>query len=687
MSSLQTVGIDVGGTFSDFVFRTHKGRITVLKRLSTPNDPSQSMLVGLQEALQREELLSPFLLTHGTTVATNALLERKGAPTALITTKGFRDVLAIGRQNRDTLYSFHPQRALPLIPRTACFEVSERVDWQGKVLQPLEVQEADALLQNICQQGYESVAICLIFGYLNPLHERILGYLAKNVGLSVSLSCEVAPEPREFERTATTVANAFVAPVMSRYVGNLAEKSADLGAARLRIMQSNGGTLAASEATQQAIKTVLSGPAGGVVASIAVGKQAGFEDLLTFDMGGTSTDVALIRGGRCPIVTTSTLNGTPIRTPQLDIHTVGAGGGSLARLDRGGALRVGPESAGAVPGPVAYGVGERLSVTDANVLLGRLPANIRLAGSLPLNRERVREYGARFALECNLDLNALALGILEVANSTMARALRHISVERGHDPARFTLLSFGGAGGLHACDLADALGIRRVLVPRYPGAFSALGLVLAPVRRDYVQAFPPTGSLANEKSAFAEYLHTTAETLLQRATEEMEREGLATGEWVAEFSLDLRYVGQSFAMSVVVPSSAEWETALADFHLVYQERYGYANPTEPIEAIAVRLVVIGLETDSDWRVELPTEEGSAFDAAEVCFAGAWLPTPLYHREEIAKGQLLSSPAIVLQPDSTTLIPPNWQGICDTYGNLVLTRAESRKALPLSRNED
>ncbi|MCX6381523.1 MAG: hydantoinase/oxoprolinase family protein [Armatimonadetes bacterium] len=673
MKPLQTVGIDVGGTFSDFVFHDSDGNISILKRLSTPAAPSQSMLAGLQEAKQAEVLASPFLLTHGTTVATNALLERKGAKTALITTKGFRDVLEIGRQNRDTLYAFHPQRALPLIPRTACFEIAERVDWLGNVLLSINEEEAIRLLQEIETLGYDSVAVCFIFGYLNPINERIIGKIAKNFALNISLSSDIAPEPREFERTATTVANAFVAPVMSRYLESLAVDAAKEGASHFRIMQSNGGTLRAKEATEQAIKTVLSGPAGGVVASIIVGKQAGFGDILTFDMGGTSTDVALIRKGKCPVVTTSTLNGIPIRTPQLDIHTVGAGGGSLARLDRGGGLRVGPESAGAVPGPVAYGVGERLCVTDANVLLGRLPSEIRLGGTMCLDSERVREYGGRFAQECGLSLFAMAQGILEVANSTMARALRHISVERGHDPAQFALLSFGGAGGLHACDLADALGIRTVLVPRYPGAFSALGLVLANVRRDYAQAIPPTGSLVQADESFRERLQTIVQSLLQMAETDMEREGLGRDEWVAEFLLDLRYVGQSFALSLSFASAFFWSEALIAFHKAHLDRYGYANAAEPVEAVAVRLIAAGTEVNTDWRIVLPEQEGHSFGAVEVCFAGTWQATALYHREEIAAGQTLHAPAIILQSDSTTLIPPSWQGACDDFGNLILSR--------------
>ena len=492
MSASAIVGVDTGGTFTDLVIRHADGGLSVRKLPSTPHDPSQSVLTGIAECLASGLLEPGFTVVHGTTVGTNALLQRRGVPTALVTTRGFRDVLEIGRQARTHLYAFHPTKPIPLLPREHCYEIDERLDWQGNILTPLDENQAVALLEDLKTRGVESLAVCFLFSYLNPIHESAFGRLALAAGFHVSLSCDIAPEPREYERASTTAANAFIAPLMTRYLNNLQTELTLLGVARLRVMQSNGGALSASEAAQRAITTALSGPAGGLVAAAQIGTQAGFMDLLTFDMGGTSTDVALIAGGQCPVVTTGGMGDLPLRTPLLDIHTVGAGGGSLARLDRAGGLRVGPESAGADPGPVAYGRGDTLTVTDANVLLGRLPEDIRLAGRVPLDGSRVRARFEVLAREIGRTPEQAALGIVAVANAAMARALRHVSVERGHDPAGLTLLSYGGAGGLHACALAAALDMTTILIPRYPGAFSALGLALADVRREYVRALLPT---------------------------------------------------------------------------------------------------------------------------------------------------------------------------------------------------
>ena len=582
MKSPAVVGVDTGGTFTDFIVLDADGHITVRKLSSTPGDPSQSVLAGIREAQADGLLANGFSVVHGTTVATNALLQRRGAATALITTKGFRDVLAIGRQARTRLYTFAPAKPLPLLPRDRCFELSERLDWRGQVVTPLEEAQVASLLDELSAQGIQSLAVCFLFAYLNPVHERLVERLALARGFDVSLSCDIAPEPREYERASTTAANAFVAPLMQHYLTNLQTQVALLHASRLRVMQSNGGALSAPEAARRAIATALSGPAGGIVAAARVGEQAGFPDLLTFDMGGTSTDVALIVNGQCPVVTNGALGDLPLRTPLLDIHTVGAGGGSLARVDSAGGLRVGPESAGADPGPVAYGRGDVLTVTDANVMLGRLPADVRLGGRVPLNGQRVRERFAEFARGLNLTPEQAAQGILTVVDVTMTRALRHVSLERGHDPARLALLAFGGAGGLHACALADALQMQTILIPRYSGAFSALGLALAQTRREYAHALPPTRlprvSPSEQNSAATPDLQTRQDasaltnstdinrplqalsTLLSdfwnglrgQATEDMTREGLNAGGWQEQTLLDVRYVGQSFELRVPV---------------------------------------------------------------------------------------------------------------------------------------
>ena len=664
-------GVDVGGTFTDFVFLDAAGRLTVRKRPSTPADPSQSVLQGLREAQAESVLAARFLLAHGTTVATNALLERRGAKTALLTTAGFRDVLAIGRQNRDTLYALHPSRPAPLLSRDACYEITERVNWRGAVETPLNEAECAALLDSLQAEGIESLAVCLLFSYLNPAHERRIGALARERGLHVSLSCEIAPEPREFERASTVAANAFVAPLLTKYLAHLTQQAKATGAIRLRVMQSNGGTLSAEEAGEQAVKTALSGPAGGVMAAAHLGRLLGIDHLITFDMGGTSTDVALIQHGECPVTSLGAVGGIPLRTPLLEIHTVGAGGGSIARRDTAGGLRVGPESAGAVPGPVAYGAGERLTVTDANVLLGRLPVEARLGGAMALDRGRVQAFFAEFSAALHLTPEAAALGILEVANAAMGRALRHVSVERGHDPKDFTLVSFGGAGGLHAAALAEMLAIRSVLVPRYPGAFSAVGLALSDVRRELVRSVSPFLLRPDSAHEMHERTYHLISEMAAQAGRAMDAEGIALSARLLQFYCDLRYAGQSHSLRVPCAAAVNFVAVCEAFHLAHRARYGYADSSEPVEMTALRLVAVGQENKEILPPMLPETPGLPVGKAPVYFAGTWHETALFRRDTLAAGQRIPGPAVVLQEDATTLVPPQWAARCDFGGNLAL----------------
>jgi N-methylhydantoinase A len=665
------VGVDVGGTFTDFVFLTAEGEIQVRKRLSTPFDPSRSVLEGLREA--REEGLIPpgFALVHGTTVATNALLERRGAATALITTAGFRDMLAIGRQNRETLYSFHPTRTPPLLPRERCFEITERLDWQGNVLRAPERAEIEALLDRLQAEGIESVAVCFLFAYLHPTHERLLGECARARGFRVSLSSEIAPEPREFERASTTVANAFVTPVLARYLGRLESQLQQVEAGTLRIMQSNGGALSADEAAAHAIKTALSGPAGGVVAAAYLGRQAGFSRLLTFDMGGTSTDVALIWEGNCLIASQGELAGLPLRTPMLDIHTVGAGGGSLVWLDAAGSVRVGPQSAGADPGPVAYGKGEELTVTDANVLLGRLPAQVRLAGHLPLHTERVQSHFERLAQRLNLSPQQVALGVVQVVHAAMGRALRHISVERGYDPSDFALLSFGGAGGLHACALADELNMRTVLIPRYPGAFSAFGLALADVQREYVRAFPPLGPLHRLPSEAQQTLSAALAEFQTIAQEELAREGIPVERCDFQPILDLRYRGQSFELRVPFDPAAPLLEAARSFHALHLARYGHADTGQAVEAVATRLLAIGKVARPALRTHPANTPGLPQAQVRIVTQQQAEEAALFARSDLAPGQNIVGPALILQEDATTYLPPGWTAHAEATADILI----------------
>jgi N-methylhydantoinase A len=662
------VGVDTGGTFTDLAFMSEEGRVFIAKVPSTPSDPSQAILAGLKRAAPRPG----FAVVHGTTVATNALLERRGAKTALLTTQGCRDVLEIARQTRAELYSLAPLSSDPLIPRELRYEALERLDRNGEVVIPLDMESLERALDAAHMQGVESVAVCFLHSYLSPDHEREAGRRARARGFHVSLSSDIAPEYREYERTSTVCADAYVAPVMAGYIGRLQERLREVGASRLAVMQSNGGTLRAEEAAANAIKTVLSGPAGGLIAAMKTAKAAGFARVMTFDMGGTSTDVSLMDGEPVTI-RTGEVAGLPLLTPMLDIHTVGAGGGSIARVDSGGGLRVGPQSAGADPGPVACGHGHQLTVTDANLLLGRIPAALRLAGGLPLDVERVRRFFMKFAAALNLTSERAAEGILAVVNAQMARALRHISVERGRDPADYTLVSFGGAGGLHACALAEAVGMRCILVPRFPGAFSALGLALADVRREYARSF-----FARTDRESDPEVKKALEELAERAREDMSREGVAPGDVLLAPFVEARYTGQSYALRV--PFQYRLSTAARAFHRAHRDRYGHSDKTQPVEVVTAGLTASGASGSM-----LPRNAGMLFmesppaapepkqQETRIWLDDAWRECLLYSRASLIPGQRLNGPAVVIQEDATTWIEPGWHGVVNPQSDIMLTR--------------
>ncbi|HLJ57855.1 MAG TPA: hydantoinase/oxoprolinase family protein [Chthonomonadaceae bacterium] len=665
------VGIDVGGTFTDFVFLLANGVVAVRKHPTTPLDPSAAVLAGLKAARAEGLIHAGYVLSHGATVATNALLERRGAATALITTRGFRDVLEIGRQARRHLYALDADRPAPLVARERRFEIGGRIDWRGEEIEPLDEAALRRIVREAAAAGIESVAVCLLFSHLNAAHERRAGEEIEAAGMAASLSSSVAPEPREYERSATVTANAFVAPIMSRYLARLGAAVSGEGASRLRIMQSNGGTLSPREAGDHAIKTTLSGPAGGVIAAARIAADAGFDRLLTFDMGGTSTDVAVVVDGGCDVATQPEVAGMPLRTPMLDIHTVGAGGGSVAWLDAAGALRVGPRSAGAAPGPVAYGVGDELTVTDANLLLGRLPADLRLAGTVRLDDERVRRRFDTFAARLGRTAEELAAGILEIAQASMARALRHISVERGHDPAGFALLSFGGAGGLQACALAAALGIHRVIVPRYPGALSALGLAIAPVRHEIARAFRATvisaGSGEGDWRPVRAALDSLDAAAADRRRSEAAEERL---EFRAQRFLDMRYSGQSFEIRVPLDGD-DIAAAAAEFHRLHRMRYGHADPSEPVETSMARCVLIGVADTPPLRFARDAGSAGGRRATRVFESDTWLDAEQFDRAALDEGARVRGPAILTQTDAATYLPSDWQCVVDGRHNLIL----------------
>ncbi len=655
MERCRVVGVDVGGTFIDYVAVDARGGITTHKELSDPGDLAAAFLRGLRhvapEGTER--------LVHGTTVATNALLERKGARTGLLTTAGFRDVLEIGRQNRPRLYALHGQRGSPLVPAELRHEVTERVGVDGELITPLDEASVKEAISELAAAGVEAVAVSLLFSFLRPDHERAVRRIVEEVmpDCFVCLSSDVLPEFREYERTSTTVAAAYVGPLLRRYLSRL-EQAVD---GEFQIMQSNGGVVNASEAAARGAALVLSGPAGGVVGSFDIATKAGIDHIITFDMGGTSTDVAVC-SGEIGYTVESTLDGLPIRLPMIDIHTVGAGGGSIAYLDSANALRVGPRSAGADPGPACYGRGEEPTVTDADVVLGRIPPSTFLGGSLPLDPDRAAAAVAGVGRQLGLDLDTTALGIVRVVHAAMQRAIRRISIERGLDPRRFTLVAFGGAGPLHAAEMAEELEIGRVLVPRYPGVESAMGMAVA----DEIHDFSRT--VKQELGRDPAGLGVLWEPLEQAA-------GPHAGDGAqGTRSADLRYVGQSYEISV---PAEELGALRSEFEAAHQRLYGYAEPGRPIEIVNVRLrVLIPRAVD-------PTRPPAVVEAPErttrVRFAQGWMDCLLVERSALAAGRVLEGPSLVVQSDTATLVPPGWGATVDGLANLLLERRSSEAA--------
>ncbi|HRA30610.1 MAG TPA: hydantoinase/oxoprolinase family protein [Thermomicrobiales bacterium] len=657
------VGVDTGGTFTDFVV-IDGDDIRVHKVLSTPDSPDRAIVQGLRELGVLDRMHA---LVHGSTVATNAVLERKGVRAGLITTSGFRDVLEIGRQTRPKLYDLRVTREEPLVPRDRRVEVIERLDERGGVMTPLDAESVTRAVQAMVDSGVRSVAVCLLFSFANPAHEEAVAAAARAAGLHVSASFEVLPEFREYERTSTVVLNAYVGPLMDRYLARLEEALPD--GLPLRIMQSNGGSISAATARREAARTLLSGPAAGVVGAAFVGGASGFSQTITFDMGGTSTDVALIDGA-VGETTDGQIGGHPTRLPTIDIHTVGAGGGSIAWFDLGGALRVGPRSAGADPGPTAYGRGGvEPTVTDANVVLGRLIPDNFLGGTMTLDVDAARAAVETIADRLGGSVEEAALGIIRIANANMEAAIRVISVERGHDPRLFSLVAFGGAGPLHACELAAALRIPRVLAPATPGVLSALGMLAADVLKDYVRTVmvDAADAISIIEPAFAE-LAATGES-------DLAAEGIAPDLIRIERLLDLRYVGQSYEL--VIPYTGNFDAAIKDFHAAHERRFGYSDPAERVQVVNVRVKARGVATPpriARQPVLDPRPATSALTLPAVFGVnGAAIrhDTPIYDRATLEPGHYIDGPAIVTQYDTTLVVPPGWRATNDEVGNLVI----------------
>ena len=656
--STLVLAVDTGGTFTDLVLLA-EGVITTLKLPSTKEDPSQAVIDGIRQILDPE---IDFALLHGSTVATNALLERSGARVVLITNEGFEDIIEIGRQNRPQLYALVGHRPPPLVHRTDRLGVTGRIGPTGDEISPLDQQRVAELPEAVSELGAESIAISLLHAYANDEHERVLSKAVEALGLPLSVSSVLVPEFREYERTSTTVVNAYVAPLMDHYLGRLSNEA---GASRVTIMGSNGGVLPVARARREPVRTVLSGPAGGVMGALTWARRAGQDSIISFDMGGTSTDVSL-----CPGQALRTrefeIAGQPVAIPVIDIHTVGAGGGSIARMDPGGALRVGPESAGADPGPICYGMGgTEVTVTDAHVWLGRLPPNAFPVGDSVLDRNSIREPLQRLADELDSTMSEAAEGVLAVANTAMERALRVISVERGFDPIDFALVAFGGAGGLHVAELLKRLGASKAIVPPDPGLLSAYGMLASPVTRERSR----TVLVSSATSGSEQILITELEDLEADAREAMLSEGSDPSTLTAEHWVDARYQGQSFELAV---PAQDW---IGRFHRSHFERYGYERPETPVEAVTLRVTVSAPSPDF-MPASIDTGSGPPpSTSAETFISGELVQVESVRRQDLLAGHELSGPAVIQEYSATTWVPQNFYVQVDQWGCLHLITAD------------
>jgi len=666
------VGVDTGGTFTDFVFEKHR-QLHLFKLPSTPVDPSQAITEGLARICAELNVSSADLeVVHGTTVGTNALLQRRGARTALVTTKGFEDVLVIGRQARPELYNLNAVKPAPLIQDELRLGIAERVVASGEVIEPLAENELAQIVTKFKQSNVESIAICLLFSFLHPEHEERIAAALAALNVPLSISNRILPEYREYERTSTVAINAYLQPLMGRYLNRLSSGSASDKMSRLalRVMQSSGGSISAELASVEPVRTILSGPSGGVVGALRAARSAGFPNIITFDMGGTSTDVALCDNASIRTTNEAVVAGLPVAVPVMDIHTVGAGGGSIAHVDEGGSLRVGPESAGADPGPACYGRSELPTVTDAHVVLGHFGGAGLLGGDFKLDETRALKALTLLAADLTkasgkrCSVTAAAEGVLAVANANMERALRHISVERGHDPRQFVLLPFGGAGGLHAVELARALRIPVIIAPTSPGALSALGVLVADVIKDQSR----TVMLRCDASA-TKQLPAIFKEMEREAITILRSEGFTDKQQRHERSLAMRYLGQSFELDV---RKTVGDIA-AEFHRIHRERYGYSQEESNIEIVSARLRSLGLVKPLREKTAIArrTKQVKPRQFVRAYVSGKRSEVGFYQREQLEPGSRLQTPCIVAEYSATTLVPGDVSAELDRFGNLIM----------------
>ncbi|HSM37687.1 MAG TPA: hydantoinase/oxoprolinase family protein [Longimicrobiales bacterium] len=659
---MSIIGVDTGGTFTDLVGKVgdawHR-----LKIPSTPEDPAQAVVEGVRTLLRRAEGDAEVVggrgellragararVVHGSTVATNALLERTGARTALVTNRGFEDLLEIGRQNRPRLYALRNERPPPLVAPADRAGVSGRLGPTGEVEQPLDPVELEALAHRLA--GVEAVAVCLLHGYADPSQERRIGEALEPLGVPITLASELVPEFREYERLSTAVVNAYVMPLMGRYLAGL---DRSLGSGSVSVMGSGGGWLGVERAAKEPVRTVLSGPAGGVLGARAVAVQAGFERILTLDMGGTSTDVAVCPGE--PLRTREARIGDqPLAIDVLDIHTIGSGGGSIAWVDPAGALRVGPRSAGAMPGPACYGHGgERATVTDANVVLGRLPVDAFRLDGRPLDADAADAALDRLAARLAVSSRAAAVAVVDAVDAAMEAALRLVSVERGYDPREFTLVAFGGAAGLHAASLADRIGVSGVLLPPDPGILSAYGMVVAPARKDASRSVLWTASRETEAAMARVFAQLDADTRSALVRDGIAERTIGSRRWV-----HARYVGQSHELRVPAEGWVE------RFHTAHEAAFGYRRPEDAVQAVTLRVEALGQAGDGRAGEPLGTvPDGAPVDDAtsrqvRVASGEGDVTAAVLERSRLRPGDVVGGPAILREYTSTTWVPPGW----------------------------
>ncbi|MFC3051887.1 hydantoinase/oxoprolinase family protein [Kordiimonas pumila] len=663
------ISADIGGTFTDFVIEDKTtGDIKIGKVPTTPDNPARGVLSGVEDLVGNAKDIDFFV--HGTTVGLNAFLERRGARVLLLMTSGVSDTYTIARGHRDTLYKLHYRKPEQLVPRSDVHEVVERLNWNGDVITPLDETSLKPIIEKVKAENIPAVAVCLLHAYTNPDHEKQVGEVlaAALPGVSISLSHRVAPEWREVERASSTVMDAYVAPVVELYLSTLKRELVKVGMDEtVHVMSSNGGVMTDLHASRHPITTLLSGPVGGSIGGVELSKATGLKNLLCVDMGGTSFDLSLVVDGQPELSNETVLQGLPLLMSIINIETVGAGGGSLAWIESGG-LRVGPQSAGSVPGPVCYGRGgTQPTITDANLFLGRLGVESLLNGAMSLDLPNTAKAFAELAGKIGLTDIELAEGMIAIGNAKMADAMRTITIGRGIDPREFTLVAFGGAGPMHAVELARELDIERIIIPRFPGTFSAWGMLQSDIRHDLsITHYALSDDV--DKSVIAGLF----EDMRTKGTAILVEENVLAEDMTFSFSIDLRYVGQEYTISVPVSDSLDLDETITTFHGLYQTRYGHALHGSPVEIITLRVAALG-HLPKSLPYSAPTDTGTdpVVGQRDIIFNGTTYQAPILKRDFMSQGQSYSSPAVIEEASATTIIPPGYGFELDPSGNIII----------------